>query len=88
MAEHFEPRHHDPLRDAEWFAAQIDMSVDWVRHNTKSLPHHKVGRLVRFDVHCLDLLRTQTAVVPLDAMMRTARSQAAHRRAERRHQEP
>ena len=50
----------DPLRDAAWFASQIGVSVDYVRHNTATLPHHKVGRLVRFDDHCIDELRRRT----------------------------
>lgn len=70
----------DPLRDAAWFAAQIGMSVDWVRHNTRGLPHHKVGRLVRFDEHCLDELRARTAQAPRDAMQRTAQSKVRRKK--------
>lgn len=66
----------DPLRDAAWFASQIGMSVDYVRHNTATLPHHKIGRLVRFDDHCIDELRRRTAVTPADPMRRTAASRA------------
>lgn len=69
----------DPFRNAAWFAAQIGMSEDWVRRNVKRLPHHKVGRLTKFDEHCVDLLRERTAVRPRDSMVRTPGSRAQKR---------
>lgn len=50
------------FHDTVWFAGQIDVSEDWVRRNIKALPHHKVGRLTKFDDHCVELFRDRTAV--------------------------
>jgi len=64
----------DPLRDVEWFAAQIGRSADWVQKNLRALPRHMVGNSPRFDDHCLDVYRIQTFMPPADMMSRTALS--------------
>lgn len=64
----------DPLRSPEWFAQQIGMGTDWVARNTRNLPHHKVGRKIRYDDHCVDAYRAQTAITPNDPMTRTTGS--------------
>lgn len=58
---------------AAWMAERIDMSEDWVRHNTKRIPHHKVGRLVKFDEHCVERYAEQTAIYP-NEMRQTEKS--------------
>lgn len=63
-----------------WFAEQLDVSEAWVRKNVKSLPHHKVGKLLKFDDHCIEIFRDRTAVVPLDSMQRTERSRNRRRK--------
>lgn len=68
-----EPDQH--FHDAAWFAHQIGMSIDWVRHNTKRLPRHKIGNRVKFDDHCVAIYREQTFQHPED-MRRTQRSRA------------
>lgn len=50
-----------------------------VRRNVKRLPHHKVGRLTKFDEHCVDLLRERTAVIPHAPLARTPGSRARKR---------
>lgn len=67
------------FHDSAWFVQQIDMSEDWVRRNRPRLPHHRIGRLVKFDAHCVEIFREQTAVVPQDEMRRTPLSQARDR---------
>lgn len=68
------------FHDAAWFAEQIDMSLDWVQHNVKRLPHHKVGRLTKFDDHCVAIYRDRTAVHATNDLVRSTGSQARKRR--------
>lgn len=69
------------FHDAAWFAEQIDMSLDWVRRNVKRLPHHKVGRLTKFDLHCVAAYRDLTAQPGSPRLERSPGSQARKRRA-------
>lgn len=70
------------LHDHRWFASRIGMSADWVRRNTKSLPHHELGKgktkRVRFSEHSVEAYLAQTAVRP-DAMRRTEKSRGSRR---------
>ncbi|WP_336707576.1 hypothetical protein [Oerskovia sp. USHLN155] len=63
-----------------WFAEQLDVSESWVRKNAKSLPHHRVGSLLKFDDHCVEIFRDRTAVAPSDSMLRTERSRNRRRK--------
>ena len=62
-----------------WFAQRVGMSEDWVRRHMHEIPHHRIGRNVRFDEHCIELFRQRTAVMPQDEMRRTPLSRARHR---------
>lgn len=68
------------FHDAAWFATQIDMSEDWVRHHVKLLPHHKIGRLTKFDQHCVAAFRDLTARPGSPRLERSSGSQARKRR--------
>lgn len=46
------------------FARRIDMSEGWVRKNVRSLPHHKVGRRVKFSDECVEAFKARTHVNP------------------------
>lgn len=75
-----ESRNPFALHDTRWFAEQIGMSESWIRGNISTLPHHKIGRLLKFDEHCLEILRDRTAVAPADPMQRTQRSRNTRRK--------
>lgn len=64
------------FHDAAWFASMIGMSLDWVQHNVKRLPHHKVGRRTKFDDHCVAIYRDRTAVHATNDLVRSPGSQA------------
>lgn len=68
------------LFDAAEFARRIDMSESWVRKNAKSLPHHRVGSLLKFSDDSVAAFKARTAVAPVDSMRRTARSRARQRK--------
>lgn len=36
------------FHDAAWFAARTGLKESWVRRHAASLPHHRVGRFLRF----------------------------------------
>lgn len=67
------------FHDSAWFARQIDMSHDWVIRNTKRLPHHRIGRRVKFDAHCVAIYRDRTAIAPQNDMRQTSKSRARNR---------
>lgn len=68
------------FQDAAWFATQIGMSEDWVRHHVKQLPHHKVGRLTKFDRHCVAAYRDLTAQLGSPRLERSVGSKARKQR--------
>ncbi|SNS63939.1 hypothetical protein SAMN06309944_1118 [Micrococcales bacterium KH10] len=61
------------LHDAAWFAEQIGMSEDWVRRNSKRLPCHKVGRMLRFSEDSVRIFLERTAIDP-ERLSQTERS--------------
>ena len=63
------------LFDSAEFARRIDMSEDWVRRHTKSLPHHRVGRLVKFSDDSVTEFKARTAINPYQ-LRQTPRSRA------------
>ena len=67
------------FHDAAWFAEQIGMSLDWVQHNVKRLPHHKVGRRTKFDLHCVAAYQDITARPGSPRLERSPGSQARKR---------
>lgn len=36
------------FHDAAWFAARTGLKESWVRRHAATLPHHRIGRFLRF----------------------------------------
>lgn len=52
------------LFDWQEMARRIGRTPDWVRRNTKRLPHHRLGNRVMFSDECVRLFMAQTLVNP------------------------
>ena len=63
------------LFDSAEFARRIDMSEDWVRRNRANLPHHRVGRLVKFSDDSVSEFKARTAINPYQ-LRQTPKSRA------------
>lgn len=57
-----------PWLNCEELAAVIGMSKSWVQDQVtkKAIPHHRVGRLVKFSPGDVRAIERSTAVAPLD----------------------
>lgn len=65
------------------FARRIDMSKSWVHENAKTIPHHRVGRLLKFSEASVEAVKARTLVAPVvsdDPMQRSPRSRARRRK--------
>lgn len=67
------------FHDAAWFAKRIGMGLDWVRHNTARLPHHRVGRKVRYSEESVAIFKEATKVAPTKPVVITTAAQRPSR---------
>jgi hypothetical protein len=52
------------LMEADEFAARIKQTRDWVIRNYRDIPHHRIGKRVKFSEQDLADYLTQTSVQP------------------------
>jgi hypothetical protein len=67
------------LHDIAWFAARTGLKVPYLRKNIATIPHRKIGRLVRFTEADVDAFIASRAVEARDPMRRTSRSAGSKR---------
>lgn len=70
--------------DVRWFARRLGMKESWVRKHARELPHHSMGRLVRYCECCIEKYREQTASDSLAEIQISARSKSTKSRATKR----